>query len=120
MCSPWSNTVARSARTLKDAAKLRDCNRADATFSGVWCVHSGRPFANSHLSDTAEAHTTGGRECGSSRTDDGRLDVNISLPGGPSAGTNPEQRFAAGWSTCLLSAIELVAIARNGETSGPR
>jgi len=58
---------------------------------------------------TAKAHTTGGREGGSSRTDDGRLDVKISLPGGPGAGTNPEQLFAAGWSTCFLSAIKLVA-----------
>jgi lipoyl-dependent peroxiredoxin len=33
-----------------------------------------------------------------SRTDDGRLDVKISWPGGPGAGTNPEQLFAAGWS----------------------
>ena len=54
---------------------------------------------------TAKAHTTGGREGGSSR----RLDVKISLPGGPGAGTNPEQLFAAGWSTCFLSAIKLVA-----------
>ena len=58
---------------------------------------------------TAKAHTTGGREGGSSRTDDGRLDVKISLPGGPGAGTNPEQLFAAGWSTCFLSAVKLVA-----------
>ena len=58
---------------------------------------------------TAKAHTTGGREGGSSRTDDGRLDVKISLPGGPGAGTNPEQLLAAGWSTCFLSAIKLVA-----------
>ena len=58
---------------------------------------------------TAKAHTTGGREGGSSRTDDGRLDVKISVPDGPGAGTNPEQLFAAGWSTCFLSAIKLVA-----------
>ena len=58
---------------------------------------------------TAKAHTTGGREGESSRTDDGRLDVKISLPGAPGAGTNPEQLFAAGWSTCFLSAIKLVA-----------
>ena len=58
---------------------------------------------------TAKAHTTGDREGGSSRTDDGRLDVKISSPGGPGAGTNPEQLFAAGWSTCFLSAIKLVA-----------
>lgn len=57
---------------------------------------------------TAKAHTTGGREGGASRTDDGRLDVKISPPGS-GAGTNPEQLFAAGWSTCFLSAIKLVA-----------
>jgi len=58
---------------------------------------------------TAKAHTTGGREGGASRTDDGRLDVKLSPPGGPGNGTNPEQLFAAGWSTCYFSAIKLVA-----------
>src|SRR5215471_8946477 len=58
---------------------------------------------------TAKAHTTGGREGGASRTDDGRLDVRISPPGGPGNGTNPEQLFAAGWSTCFLSALKVVA-----------
>src|SRR3954468_24961146 len=57
---------------------------------------------------TAKAHTTGGREGGASRTDDGHLEVKISPPGSGS-GTNPEQLFAAGWSTCFLSAIKLVA-----------
>ena len=61
---------------------------------------------------TAKAHTTGGREGGTSRTSDGRLDVKISLPGSPSQGTNPEQLFAAGWSTCFLSAIKIAAIQR--------
>src|SRR5215471_14401793 len=58
---------------------------------------------------TAKAHTIGGREGGSSRTSDGRLDVKFSIPGGPGNGTNPEQLFAAGWSGCFLSAIKLVA-----------
>jgi lipoyl-dependent peroxiredoxin len=58
---------------------------------------------------TARAQTTGGREGGASRTDDGRLDVELSPPGAPGAGTNPEQLFAAGWSACFLSAIKLVA-----------
>jgi len=58
---------------------------------------------------TAKAHTTGGREGGSSRTDDGRLEVRLSVPGAPGTGTNPEQLFAAGWSACFLSAIKLVA-----------
>src|SRR5262247_3718527 len=58
---------------------------------------------------TAKAHTIGGREGGSSRTSDGRLDVKLSVPGTPGTGTNPEQLFAVGWSACFLSAIKLVA-----------
>jgi osmotically inducible protein OsmC len=58
---------------------------------------------------TAKAHTTGGREGGASRTSDGRLDVKLSIPGGPGAGTNPEQLFAVGWSACFLSAIKHAA-----------
>ena len=58
---------------------------------------------------TARAHTTGGRDGGASRTDDGRLDVRLSLPGTHGSGTNPEQLFAVGWSACFLSAIKLVA-----------
>lgn len=58
---------------------------------------------------TAKAHTTGGREGGSSRTSDGQLDVKLAVPGTHAAGTNPEQLFAAGWSSCFLSAIKIVA-----------
>jgi Ohr subfamily peroxiredoxin len=58
---------------------------------------------------TAKAHTTGGREGGASRTSDGRLDVKLSVPGAPGTGTNPEQLFAVGWSSCFLSAIKFVA-----------
>ena len=58
---------------------------------------------------TAKAHTTGGRDNGTSRTEDGRLDIKLSSPGTPGTGTNPEQLFAAGWSACFLSAIKLVA-----------
>jgi lipoyl-dependent peroxiredoxin len=58
---------------------------------------------------TAKAHTTGGRDGGTSRTSDGRLDVKFSMPGGPGSGTNPEQLFAAGWSTCFIGAIKHVA-----------
>src|SRR3954469_4945541 len=57
---------------------------------------------------TARAHTTGGRE-GASRTDDGRLDVKLTSPGGPGQGTNPEQLFAAGYSACFIGAIKAVA-----------
>ncbi len=58
---------------------------------------------------TAKAHSTGGRDGGVSRTSDGRLDLKFSVPGGPGTGTNPEQLFAVGWSTCFLGAIKHVA-----------
>lgn len=57
---------------------------------------------------TANAHTTGGRD-GASRTDDGRLDVKLSSPGGTGTGTNPEQLFAAGYSACFIGAMKAVA-----------
>lgn len=61
---------------------------------------------------TAHATSTGGRE-GTSRSDDGALDVKLSTPkglggaGGP--GTNPEQLFAAGYSACFIGAMKYVA-----------
>src|SRR3954469_8896213 len=58
---------------------------------------------------TAKTHTTGGREGGSSRTSDGNLDIKTAIPGTHASGTNPEQLFAAGWSTCYLSAIKITA-----------
>lgn len=61
---------------------------------------------------TAKAQSTGGRE-GSSKTDDGRLDLVLSTPkelgGAGKDGTNPEQLFAAGYSACFLGAIKFVA-----------
>jgi Ohr subfamily peroxiredoxin len=63
----------------------------------------------SKLLYTAKAHTTGGREGGTSRTSDGRLDVKLSIPGTPGNGTNPEQLFAVGWSACFTSALKIVA-----------
>ena len=57
---------------------------------------------------TARAHTTGGRD-GQSRSDDGRLDVQLSAPGGSGTGTNPEQLFAAGYSACFIGALKAVA-----------
>ncbi|WP_421914410.1 organic hydroperoxide resistance protein [Mesorhizobium sp.] len=57
---------------------------------------------------TARTHTTGGRD-GTSRSDDGRLDVKLSSPGTSGLGTNPEQLFAAGWSACFQGAIGLAA-----------
>lgn len=58
---------------------------------------------------TAKVHTVGGREGGTSKSSDGLLDIKISPPGGHGTGTNPEQLFAAGWSTCFDSAIGIAA-----------
>ena len=57
---------------------------------------------------TAKTHTTGGRERGESRSSDGRLEVQLALPGSPRVCTNPEL-FAAGWSACFESAISVAA-----------
>jgi lipoyl-dependent peroxiredoxin len=61
------------------------------------------------LLHTARIHTTGGRERGSARSSDGRLDVKLSVPGGLGTGANPEQLLAAGWSACFESAMGLAA-----------
>lgn len=58
---------------------------------------------------TAKVHAVSGRDGGSARSSDGRIDVKFSSPGKPGTGTNPEQMFAAGWSACFLSAMGLVA-----------
>jgi len=61
---------------------------------------------------TAHATSSGGRE-GTSKTDNGVLDVKLTTPkglGGDGAtGTNPEQLFAAGYSACFLGAMKFVA-----------
>lgn len=58
---------------------------------------------------TGKTHTSGGRQDGTSRSSDGRLDVKLSPPGGASIGTNPEQLLAAGWSACFEGAMEIAA-----------
>ncbi|MYN39404.1 Ohr family peroxiredoxin [Duganella sp. FT109W] len=57
---------------------------------------------------TGKTRTTGGRD-GVARSDDGRLDIQLSRPGSSGQGTNPEQLFAAGWSACFIGAMGLVA-----------
>ena len=61
---------------------------------------------------TAHATSTGGRE-GTSKTDDGVLDVKLTTPkqlgGNGATGTNPEQLFAAGYSACFIGAMKAVA-----------
>lgn len=59
----------------------------------------------------ATASATGGRE-GHSKTDDGKVDVRLSLPkemGGSGVGVNPEQLFATGYAACYLGALKFVA-----------
>lgn len=56
------------------------------------------------------AQATGGRD-GHARTQDGRLDVQLSTPrelgGAGGDGVNPEQLFAAGYSACFLGALKV-------------
>jgi len=56
------------------------------------------------------ATATGGRD-GSAKSDDGHLNVTLSIPkelGGPGGqGTNPEQLFAAGYSACFIGALKV-------------
>jgi Ohr subfamily peroxiredoxin len=61
---------------------------------------------------TGKTHTTGGRE-GAARSDDGRLDIVLTPPGGKGQGTNPEQLFAAGWSACFIGALGRAARERH-------
>ena len=57
---------------------------------------------------TARAHTTGGRD-GQSKSDDGKLNVELSHFAGNGTGTNPEQMFAAGYAACYIGALRVVA-----------
>lgn len=61
---------------------------------------------------TGTATTTGGRE-GNVKTDDGILDLGLSMPksmgGKGEKKTNPEQLFAAGYSACYGSALQGLA-----------
>lgn len=60
----------------------------------------------------AVATATGGRD-GGAESDDGRLEVDLSVPkglgGDDGPGTNPEQLFAAGYSACFIGAMKAVA-----------
>ncbi|CAG2145705.1 organic hydroperoxide resistance protein [Cupriavidus plantarum] len=58
---------------------------------------------------TGKVHTTSGGRDGEARSDDGRLNIQLSSPGSNGSGTNPEQLFAAGWSACFIGAIGLAA-----------
>ncbi|MTH55187.1 Ohr family peroxiredoxin [Bacillus mangrovi] len=70
---------------------------------------------------TATATATGGRE-GRIKSSDGQLDFPVSMPKGLGGqggdGTNPEQLFAAGYSACFDSALNLVIRQKRIKTEG--
>lgn len=61
---------------------------------------------------TAHATSKGGR-AGNVKSDDGIIDLNLTLPksmgGDGKPGSNPEQLFAAGYSACFAGAVGVVA-----------
>jgi lipoyl-dependent peroxiredoxin len=60
---------------------------------------------------TAVGTAVGGRGGGTAATDDKQLDVVLAHPkemGGTGKGTNPEQLFAVGYSSCFLGAMKFV------------
>lgn len=60
---------------------------------------------------TAVGIAKGGRGGGTAKTDDGMLDLILAHPvkmGGDGQGTNPEQLFAVGYSSCFLGAMKFV------------
>src|SRR3954463_3512534 len=78
---------------------------------------SGRPRPTVKALYTATATATDGGRNGHTRTDDGKLDLELSMPealGGPGGeGTNPEQLFAAGYAACFANAMRSVARRQN-------
>ena len=67
----------------------------------------------------ASATSKGGR-MGHVRSSDGFIDMEVNIPaelGGPGDSTNPEQLFAAGYASCFLSALGLLAAKREIDTS---
>ncbi len=63
--------------------------------------------------DMARVHTAGGRNGGTSKSEDGGLDLEFALPGSQHAGVNPEQLLAAGWSACFLGVRAIAASKKN-------
>ncbi len=67
---------------------------------------------------TAVGTAFGGRGGGTAKTDDGQLDLVLAHPvklGGTGKGTNPDQIFAVGYSSCFLGAMKFV----NGKAKKP-
>lgn len=69
---------------------------------------------------TAHAVSSGGGRDGEVRSDDGFIDLPLKMPpalGGPGGATNPEQLFAAAYSSCFHGALRLVG--RNEKVAIP-
>jgi lipoyl-dependent peroxiredoxin len=67
----------------------------------------------------AAATSKGGR-MGHVRSADGFIDTDVRVPtemGGPGGATNPEELFAAGYASCFLSALGLLAGKREIDTT---
>ncbi len=67
----------------------------------------------------ASAVSKGGRS-GHVRSADGYIDLDVRIPqelGGPGGATNPEELFAAGYASCFLSALGLMAGKRDIDTT---
>ena len=67
----------------------------------------------------ASVVSKGGRT-GHVRSSDGYIDLDVRVPtelGGPGGATNPEELFAAGYASCFLSALALMAGKREIDTS---
>ena len=69
---------------------------------------------------TAVATANEGGRTGHTRTDDGKVDFDLSVPkelgGDGGAGTNPEQLFAAGYAACFANAMRSSAM-REGDVA---
>jgi len=70
---------------------------------------------------TAVATANDGGRNGRTRTDDGSLDLQLTMPEGMGGsgrdGTNPEQLFALGYSACFANAMRSVARRAGGEAA---
>jgi lipoyl-dependent peroxiredoxin len=67
----------------------------------------------SNILFTTSVSAVGGRE-GKVQSNDGKINLDVAMPGTPRAksiptATNPEQLFAAGYSACFDSALQLIA-----------
>ena len=68
---------------------------------------------------TARATATGAGRMGHVRSDDGVLEHDLGVPkelgGAGTAGTNPEQLFAAGYAACFHSALQRIGAQGEGQ-----